>query len=135
MSNTGEHKAIADAKAEDPTIAGTMWAIARFIIGRERILAVVSVAVLVGSGFVGAVWAQDKLDGGAAHAVAPVADAVKVQTDRLDQHLADDAQFRREIARRQDEASADIRALYKTVLTGERQYRLERPLPAPDGGP
>lgn len=32
------------------------------------------------------------------------------------------------------EVQADIRALYKAVMTGREQPRLERPLVAPDGG-
>ena len=33
------------------------------------------------------------------------------------------------------EVQADIRALYKAVMTGRPQERLERPAPAHDGGP
>lgn len=32
------------------------------------------------------------------------------------------------------EVQTDIRSLYKAVLTGQRQERLEKPLPAVDGG-
>lgn len=96
---------------------------------------VAAMALLVGAGGATVVYGQGYLDGGAAKIVAPVAEAVKVQTERLDEHLKDDAESKREVTRRLDEGSADIRALYKAVMTGEKQYRLERPLPAPDGGP
>lgn len=33
------------------------------------------------------------------------------------------------------EVQADIRALYKAVMTGDRQPRLEQPAPRVDGGP
>lgn len=63
-----------------------------------------------------------------------IEDRQKLQ-NAFDEHLKDDREFKREVLRRIDEGAADSRALYKTVLTGERQYRLERP-PAPaDGGP
>lgn len=123
------------ARQKPPTLPSVLWQLAGLIFRREALLVVAACVVLLGVGGAGVVWAQAQLDGGTDKAVAPVAEALKVQTVRMDQHLLDDAAFKREMARRQDEASADIRALYKTVLTGERQYRLERPLPPPDGGP
>ena len=118
-----------------PSLPGVLFQLAGLIFRREALLVVFACVTMLGVGGAGVVWAQTQLDGGADKAVAPVAEALKVTTGRLDAHLKDDAEFRREMSRRQDEASADIRALYKTVLTGERQYRLERPLPPPDGGP
>lgn len=44
----------------------------------------------------------------------------------------------RRVKRVEDQTAAvqdDIRALYKAVMTGERQARLEQPAPRVDGGP
>lgn len=67
--------------------------------------------------------------------IAQVREDQKRTDDRLDAHLKDDAESKRDIMRQLAELSADNRALYRTLQTGERQYRLERPLPPPDGGP
>lgn len=76
--------------------------------------------------------AQVQIDAG----IAPTAKAVDVLTERFEQHLKDDAEAKRADAQWKSEMAADNRALYKAVMTGERQYRLERPLPVtPDGGP
>ncbi|MEK7178557.1 MAG: hypothetical protein AAB721_02805 [Patescibacteria group bacterium] len=40
-----------------------------------------------------------------------------------------------EVAAEQLEVRQDVRALYRAVLTGRPQERLEQPLPVPDGGP
>lgn len=39
------------------------------------------------------------------------------------------------VERQVPEIQADIRALYKAVMTGDRQPRLEQPAPRVDGGP
>ena len=133
MSASSDHLPV--VPEEKPTLPSVLMALANLVFKRDAILWFAAVVVLLGAGGFGVVWAQDKLDGGTAKAVQPVADALRVETERLDQHLKDDAASKREVTQRLDESSADIRALYKAVMTGERQYRLERPLPLPDGGP
>lgn len=49
----------------------------------------------------------------------------------LEQHVADEGQSRRQLRADIHETQADIRALYKTVVTGRPQERLEQ---MPDGG-
>ena len=44
------------------------------------------------------------------------------------------ASFELKVDKRFDEQGADIRALYKAMMTGQKQDRLEKPLPSPDGG-
>ena len=72
--------------------------------------------------------AEKKVDGGTA--------AMKQQVDDLskkfDQHQADSGQVHRELKEDLHEVQMDLRALYKAVMTGERQPRLEKPV---DGGP
>lgn len=75
---------------------------------------------------------QAQIDAG----IAPTIEKVQRLSDAFDEHLKDDREFKRETMRQLNELAADNRANYKAMMTGERQYRLERPLPVvPDGGP
>jgi hypothetical protein len=57
---------------------------------------------------------------------------------KLDEHIADEMQARRQQAEREHNTQLDLRALYRFNRTGERQERLETPPPRPlastDGG-
>lgn len=135
MSTTGEHSADETPKAPPTTLPGVLLLLASIVFRREALLVVTSSIVLLGAGAGGVVWAQGKLDGGVAEKVAPLRDDIDTERKRLAEHLADDAQQRREVTRRLDETSADIRALYKAVMTGRPQERLEHPAPdTKDGG-
>ena len=118
-----------------PTIVGTLWAVAEWVVKRELALRVFSVAALVAVGAGGIVWAQGALDGGAASAVAPVKLEVEHLRADLDAHLKDDRDAKRQTAAVLSELGADIRALYRAQQTGQPQARLERPPQLPDGGP
>ena len=131
MSATGEHPAVPDK----PTLPGVLVLLASLVFKREAVMIATSSIVLLGAGAGTVVWAQAKLDGGVAEKVAPLREDIDAERVRLDEHLKDDAQQRREVTRRLDETSADIRALYKAVMTGRPQERLEQPVPAAtDGG-
>ena len=70
-----------------PSLPGALWQLANLVFKREAIMLVAAMALLVGAGGATVVYGQGYLDGGAAKIVAPVAEAVKVQTERLDEHL------------------------------------------------
>ena len=133
--STGEHSAVEPPKPPPTTLPGVLLLLASVVFRREALLVVTSSIVLLGAGAGGVVWAQAKLDGGVAEKVAPLREDIDAERVRLDEHLKDDAQQRREVTRRLDETSADIRALYRAVMTGRPQERLEQPVPAAtDGG-
>lgn len=116
-----------------PTLPSVLMLLASLVFKREAVLVVASSVVLLGAGAGGVVWAQSKLDGGVEAKLAPLQEALDSDKRKLEEHLVDDAQSRREVTRRLDETSADIRALYRAVMTGAPQPRLEAP--PKDGGP
>lgn len=61
--------------------------------------------------------------------VSGVAEDTARTKERLEQHIREEAEFRLQVLRRLDEQSGDTRALYKAVMTGRKQERLEA-----DGG-
>lgn len=115
-----------------PTIPGVLMQLAGLVFRREALLVVTSSVILLGAGAGGVVWAQSKLDGGVEAKLVPLQAALDADKRKLEEHLVDDAQSRREVTRRLDETSADIRALYRAVMTGAPQPRLEAP--PKDGG-
>ncbi len=61
MSTSGDFPAVpdkADSK-KDPTVIGTLWAVGRWVVEREVMMRVVSIAVLIGLGVAGLAFAQD----------------------------------------------------------------------------
>lgn len=81
-------------------------------------------------------WAQDMReisDAGISAAITPVA----VKQEAIVEFVKDQKQFNREVLRLVGELAADNRAIYRRIETGDRQPRLEKPLPVPviDGGP
>lgn len=115
-----------------PMLPGVLMTLASLVFKREALLIVTSSAVLLGAGAGSVVWAQAKLDGGVEAKLAPLQAELEADKTKLEEHLKDDAQSRREVTRRLDETSADIRALYRAVMTGAPQPRLEQP--PKDGG-
>lgn len=103
------------------------------IFGREKVLAV-ALVIFGGAGSLGG-WAalaqstQGQVDAGVAPVVERIA-AVERRTEALEQAL-------RNQTADVHETQVDIRALYKAVMTGAPQARLERaPVPVvQDGGP
>lgn len=82
--------------------------------------------VIIGGGSVVGAWravageARQQADAG----VLPVSLKVEDLSRRVES-----------VERQVPEIQADIRALYKAVMTGDRQPRLEQPAPRVDGGP
>jgi hypothetical protein len=111
-----------------PTLPGVMMQLANLVFRRDAILWAAAVAVLLGAGGLGVVWAQDKLDGG----VAPVKAA-------LAEHIRDEAQARAALERKVDlaeERSARrFEVLYNAVLERRPQPgAAELAQPMTDGG-
>lgn len=121
---------------EKTTTLEDLWAFAKSLFGRQNVVLIAAIAVIA---FVTLRARQSLAEDSKAVLDAGVAAETKKREElqtAFDEHLKDDREFKREVLRRLDENSADNRALYKTVLTGEKQYRLERPIPSvPDGGP
>jgi len=111
-----------------PTVSGVLLALANLVFKRDAILWAAAVAVLLGAGGLGVVWAQGKLDGG----VAPVKAA-------LDQHVKDETEARGALERKVDlleERSARrFEVLYNTILERRPQPGAdELAKPQTDGG-
>lgn len=66
-------------------------------------------------------------DGG----VTQVKDKQKELADAFSEHLKDDAQSKREQKADTYELRKDVKALYETIMSGQRSERLERPIPPP----
>ena len=71
---------------------------------------------------------KEKVDAG----VAPVERRVGELERAFERHETESARVHLEIKANVAETQADIRALYKAVMTGQKQERLEQPR---DGGP
>ena len=121
--------------AKSPTLPGVLMMLAGLIFKREALLIVASLAVLIIATGATIIYAQERLDGGAAGAVAPVKAQSEATAAALGRHLEDDARDKRETKQVLGELGADIRALYRAQQTGQPQARLERPPQMPDGGP
>lgn len=65
--------------------------------------------------------------------LAVVKEEQKRQADETERVKNKQAAFEIKVDKRFDEQGADIRALYKAIMTGQKQDRLEKPLPS-DGG-
>lgn len=77
-------------EAKTPTLIGTLWAVAEWVVKRELLMRVVSVVALVALGGATVVYGQGYLDGGTEKALEPVkADvaAVKVKAEATDRRL------------------------------------------------
>lgn len=72
--------------------------------------------------------AEQTVDGG----LAPVRQQVGALEQRLERHIDDEARHHAAAEAKSEELQADVRALYRAVMTGRPQERLEKPS---DGGP
>lgn len=123
MSQTGEHPAVTDEKA--PGI-GELFAVAlRRALGREALILGAFAITIGGVVLYGQhAFAQTVRDSVDAGTEALREDATRTK-ERIEQHIREEAEFRLQVLRRLDEGSADSRALYKAVMTGRKQDRLE----------
>lgn len=120
-----------------PDLAG---ALVRKLVPREAIMLGAFALVLVGAGIWGTValagTLDERVDAGMAAERVDREREVRSREDlerRFVQHQADEAASRARLEAKMDESQADTRALYKAVMTGRPQERLERP--ADGGGP
>lgn len=102
-------------------------------LGREALMlgafaVVIGGAVLYGQHALAQV-VRSEVDGG----IVQTAKQVQVLGERFERHEKDSADVHAAIKQDMAEVQRDIRALYKAVMTGQRQERLET-LPK-DGGP
>lgn len=67
--------------------------------------------------------------------VSPVAQRLEAHIKADAEAQKDQKEFNREVLRLVGELAADNRANYRAIRDGTQQYRMERPLPIPDGGP
>lgn len=118
-----------------PTINGLVGELMRRLLGREVLMLLAFSLVLVGATLYGTNALAQAVDAHVDAGVAPTARRAEEVSARLEQHLVEDAQAKRQAAADLHEVQADIRALYRAVQTGRPQPRLEKPLPSLDGGP
>ncbi len=120
--------AVPEEETKPPTLPGVLLSLANLVFKRDAILWLAAVAVLLGAGGLGVVWAQGKLDGG----VAPVKEA-------LDSHIKSETEARVALERKVDlleERSARrFEVLYNAVLERRPQPGAsELAQPQTDGG-
>ena len=126
---TGEFPAVDPSVIDErtkKTLQDVRWLIA---LGLGSIAAIVIATVST------VAFAQDAGTKAAVEETRTVKAQAEATAKALEQHLLDDAQAKRETRGVLSEQSADIRALYRAVMTGQPQARLERPAQLPDGGP
>lgn len=124
---------MADDK-NDLSMKGLVSELLRRLLGREvlMLLAVcifVAGVTLYGTRALGQT-VDDRVDAGLRHTERQVGE-LQIQ---FDTHVKDAAEEKRQLKADLHEVQMDIRALYRAMQTGERQPRLERPLPQVDGG-
>lgn len=117
------------------TVNGLVGELMRRLLGREVLMLLAFSLVLVGATLYGTNALAQAVDNHVDAGVAPTARRAEEVSQRLEQHLLEDAAAKRQATQDLHEVQADIRALYRAVQTGRPQPRLERPLPALDGGP
>lgn len=91
MSTSRDNLPAVPEEAKPPTLPAVLWQLAGVVFRREALMGLASVAVLVGAGAVGVVWAQDKLDGGVEHKLAPLEarqSAIEAKVARVEQQVA-----------------------------------------------
>ena len=120
---------MSDAAEKTPSIPEMFAATAKRALGREAMM-LGAFTIVIGSAVLYAqhALAQTVTDGVDA-GVKTVREDVDRTKERLEQHIREESEFRLQVLRRLDEGAGDTRALYKAVMTGRPQQRLEQ-----DGG-
>lgn len=93
------------------------------IFRREALLTILVLAVGAGAALGARAWGQEKIDAGAATAVAPLKGRVEAVEQQVPQLRAEVVQLRAEV----HEQRLETRDLYRAVMDGRRSVRLENP--------
>jgi hypothetical protein len=112
-----------------PTVQEMFATLLKRVIGREALMLGAFAIVIAGVVLYGQHAFGQTIKSSVDEGVLQVKDDAERTKARLDQHLREDAEFRLQILRRLDEQQADTRSLYKAVMTGRRQSRLEQSPP------
>lgn len=127
-------------KNPTPSIIGAIWDAANWLAKRELLLRIFTVAVLIGVGGVGVVYAQDKYDAGLAKHDEPLVKAIKANAEALAEKIKADETLHAKQAQEREEDRKRSANMERIVMGIDLNMRLSlesrgiKPIDLPDAG-
>lgn len=112
---------MSDDNKKPVTLPEVLWLLANLIFKREAVMFVLGGFVLLGLGGIGVVWAQDKLDGGAAEVRAELQKHVDSQAEKNEAQARFNDRVLEALQKMEDRSARRFDALQNTILERREQ--------------